>query len=87
VGTLLSAKKIALLAVCSNLKVNERDKRKHMCLFNIVTFVNIYRGIMVFNVTFNNISVILWWSVLLVEETSAQRKPLTCCKSLTKFIT
>jgi hypothetical protein len=23
----------------------------------------------VFNVTFNNISVILWWSVLLVEET------------------
>ena len=26
-------------------------------------------GIMVFNVTFNNISVILWQSVLLVEET------------------
>jgi len=24
---------------------------------------------MVFNVTFNNVSVILWWSVLLVEET------------------
>ena len=24
---------------------------------------------MVFNVTFNNISVISWWSVLLVEET------------------
>jgi hypothetical protein len=24
---------------------------------------------MVFNTTFNNISVILWWSVLLVEET------------------
>jgi hypothetical protein len=24
---------------------------------------------MVFNVTFNNILVILWWSVLLVEET------------------
>jgi hypothetical protein len=24
---------------------------------------------MVFNATFNNISVILWWSVLLVEET------------------
>jgi hypothetical protein len=28
--------------------------------------------VMVFNVTFNNISVISWWSVLLVEET---RKP------------
>jgi len=24
--------------------------------------------LMVFNATFNNISVILWWSVLLVEE-------------------
>jgi hypothetical protein len=24
--------------------------------------------VMVFNATFNNISVILWWSVLLVEE-------------------
>jgi hypothetical protein len=27
-------------------------------------------GVMVFNVTFNNISVILWRSVLLVEETT-----------------
>ena len=26
-------------------------------------------GVMVFNTTFNNISVISWWSVLLVEET------------------
>jgi hypothetical protein len=26
-------------------------------------------GLMVFNATFNNISVISWWSVLLVEET------------------
>jgi hypothetical protein len=26
--------------------------------------------VMVFNATFNNISVISWWSVLLVEETS-----------------
>jgi hypothetical protein len=25
--------------------------------------------VMVFNITFNNISVILWWLVLLVEET------------------
>ena len=29
----------------------------------------------------------MWRSVLLAEETSAQRKPLTCCKSLTSFIT
>jgi hypothetical protein len=35
---------------------------------------------MVFNATFNNISVILWQSVLLVEETmqSTRRKSLTC---------
>jgi hypothetical protein len=33
-------------------------------------------GFMVFNATFNNILVILWWSVLLMEETwSAWRKP------------
>ena len=35
---------------------------------------------MVFNATFNNISIISWLSVLLVEE--IQRKPLTCRKSL-----
>ena len=29
---------------------------------------------MVFNATFNNISVILWWSVLLVEETEVPRE-------------
>ena len=28
----------------------------------------LYLGSMVFNATFNNISVISWWSVLLVEE-------------------
>ena len=43
---------------------------------------------MVFNTTFNNITVILWWSVLLVKETqSIWRKPPTCYKSLTNFIT
>jgi len=30
---------------------------------------------MVFNATFNNISVILWWSVLLVEETEENDRP------------
>ena len=44
--------------------------------------------LMVFNATFNNISVISWWSVLLVEETGGPRKkPPTCHKSLTNFIT
>jgi hypothetical protein len=29
--------------------------------------------VMVFNATFNNISAIMWWSVLLVEETGVPR--------------
>jgi len=32
---------------------------------------------MVFNATFNNISVISWWSVLLVEETGENHQPVT----------
>jgi hypothetical protein len=32
---------------------------------------------MVFNVTFNNISVLSWWSVLLVEETEYLEKSTT----------
>ena len=44
--------------------------------------------LMVFHATFNNISVISWQSVLLVEEIgSTRRKPLICRKSLTNFIT
>jgi hypothetical protein len=43
---------------------------------------------MVFNATFNNISVILWQSVLLVEETGGpEENHQTCRKSLTNFIT
>jgi hypothetical protein len=39
---------------------------------------------MVFNATFNKISVISWESVLLVEETRVPgEKPLTCRRSLT----
>jgi hypothetical protein len=34
-----------------------------------------FLGFMVFNATFNNISVILWWSVLLVEETGENHWP------------
>jgi hypothetical protein len=43
---------------------------------------------MAFNTTFNNISVISWQSVFIGgENRSARRKPLTCRKSLTNFIT
>ena len=39
---------------------------------NINTYEFLYYiGVMVFNATFNNISVISWWSVLLVEKTRA----------------
>ena len=30
--------------------------------------------VMAFNATFNNISIILWWSVLLVKETGVPRE-------------
>jgi len=39
--------------------------------------------LMVLSTTFNNISVVSWRSVLLVEETGG---PQTCRKSLTNFI-
>jgi hypothetical protein len=46
-----------------------------------------YKGlwVLVFNATFNNISVISWRPVLLMDETGV--KPRTCRKSLTNFIT
>jgi hypothetical protein len=43
------------------------------CLFSFV-FVYLFVCLMVFNVTFNNISVITWRSVLLVEETGLPEK-------------
>ena len=44
-------------------------------------------GFMVLNATFNNISIISWRSVLLVEETGVpgENSP-TCCKSSANFI-
>jgi hypothetical protein len=48
---------------------------------NVHEYEKIYRvrdKVKVFNAIFNNISVISWWSVLLVEETRIpRRKPLT----------
>jgi hypothetical protein len=43
--------------------------------------------IMVFNATFNNISVIVAVSFIGGGNLSTRRKPLTCHKSLTIFIT
>jgi hypothetical protein len=41
--------------------------------------------VMVFNVTFSNISVISWWSVLLVEETEDQEKTTDLLQDSDKF--
>jgi hypothetical protein len=40
-----------------------------LCDIFLEIFQNLLKGVMVFNATFNNISVISWWSALLVEET------------------
>ena len=47
------------------------------------------RWFVVFNATFDNISVISWQSVLLVEEIRVPRENhrTACCKSLTNCIT
>jgi len=42
--------------------------------FNIFDLFVVLYGVMVFNTTFNNISVISWRSVLLVEETRVPRE-------------
>ena len=42
----------------------------YMCIYYMcVYYICFWVRVMVFNATFNNISVISWWSVLLVEET------------------
>jgi hypothetical protein len=49
-----------------------------LCTFNLTflceCFITQMEVVMVFNATFNSISVISWWSILLVEETSVPRE-------------
>ena len=47
------------------------------CRCAIFIFENNGGGVMAFNVTFNNISVISWRSVLLVVETGENHRPVT----------
>jgi hypothetical protein len=50
-------------------------------VYNILAFLSGLVWIMVFNATFKDISVISWWSVLLVEETEVPRekqRPVVC---------
>ena len=56
------------------MKICTRYVTLFLCLFVLLCLT--------INDTFNNISVISWWSVLLVEETTVPgEKPLTSCKS------
>ena len=61
-------------------------------MYSCNTMIKIYRvrvrlRFMVFNSTYNNISVISWQSILLVVETrETRRKPPTCHKSLTNYV-
>jgi hypothetical protein len=52
-----------------------------------VSYFGVRVWVSVFYTTFNNIAVISWQSILLVEQTVVPRKPPTCRKSLTNFIT
>jgi hypothetical protein len=47
------------------------------CRFSSLLYVQGIK-VMVFNATFNNISVISWRSVLLVEETGENNRPVAC---------
>jgi len=54
-------------------------KVKYYIFFYVIKTLNRVR-VMVFNTTFNNISVISWWTVLLVEETGVpgeNHRPVT----------
>jgi hypothetical protein len=57
----------------------EKDKMiiyitKQKETFPKLTIVEVRVRVRVFNGTFNNFSIILWWSVLLVEETGVPRE-------------
>ena len=54
--------------VPSHLK-NSKLGLKLTIILRIIKLCILWVRVMVFNATFNNISVISWWSVLLVEET------------------
>ena len=58
-------------------------------MFKLIKLIGlVWFGFMVFYATFNNISVILWWLVLLVKETGVPGKKTPICrKQLTNFIT
>jgi hypothetical protein len=72
----------------SRVEDEPRRKIKDKCIYGSYKQKLRFRfRFMVFNTTFNNISVILWRSVLLVEETRVPRENHRLVASLTNFIT
>ena len=73
--------------ICLHLYIFQRNQIKSSKSFDyIIGWVSV--RLVVFNATFNNITVISWQSVLLVDETRIpQEKTTDCHKSLTNFIT
>ena len=65
--------------------VNVQKNRLKWVISLYIWFMGVW--VMVFNATFNNISVILWLSFIGGGNQSTQRNLLTCRKSLTNFIT
>ena len=59
--------------MCYSCILEMRFPQIFTCLLIIICLV----WFMVFNTTFNNISVMLWWSVLLVEESGENHRPVT----------
>ena len=70
ITTLISSNLSFSLAIgtCDINEINEIDNAK-FCEHYTFTMNYLFVCLMVFNATFNNISVISWWSVLLVGET------------------
>ena len=63
------------------MKITALSNHKPGILSNYIRMYNVYLRkymvvvvVLVFNATFNNISVISWWSTLLVEETGVTRE-------------
>jgi hypothetical protein len=80
--TITTRKDITIVGYSPNLLKNATGEVLTMIIkVSYKTLSHEYRGsvrFMVFNTTFNNISVISWQSVLLVEETGENHRLVTC---------
>jgi hypothetical protein len=64
--------KNVLFVYLETLVIKQMPLEKLLKQKNLICYIRIMA--VVFNSTFNNISVISWWSVLLVEETGVPRE-------------